>query len=292
MNTIKDIIKIGVVNFRTEWGNKEKNTESMISYCKEAAKQGVNLILFPETALTGYDNDKEHVGNEKMHIKLAENIHGKTTEKFSKIAKEFDMYIVFGMSEKDNSGKVFNSAAIVSPDGEISSYRKIHLPFDEKEWAEKSDEPKTINSKWGKIGITICYDTYCFPELIRYYRAKGARLILNATACPDIPCTMGAAKLSLPAYAFINYVFIASANICGKEIRSHFTGGSCVIGPDETKGNTKVYAGKMFGEEGCDKEGLITCEIDLSLADKNTDIPIFNGDWSPKIYNKMYSEFT
>ena len=48
----------------------------------------------------------------------------------------------------------------------------------------------------------------------------------------------------------------------------------------------------MFGEEGCDKEGLITCEIDLSLADKNTDIPIFNGDWSPKIYNKMYSEFT
>lgn len=288
---MKDKIKIAAVNFETVWGNKEENLKRICSFCQKAGEQNVNLIVFPETALSGYDNDKEHKKEEKMHTLLAETIPGKATDKVAEIAKKYKMYVVFGMPEKFND-KIFNSAAIIYPDGKTDVYRKIHLPFDEKEWADNSDEPKMIESEWGKIGITICYDTYCFPELIRYYRAKGARLILNVTACPDIPCTLGAAKLSLPAYAYINYVFIASSNICGKELRSNFAGGSCIIGPDKSKGDYRVYAGKIFGDKDSDKEDLIIGDIDLSLADKYTDIPIFHGDWSPETYIGLYSEFT
>ena len=287
---MKNIIKIAVVNFQTIWGDKEKNLNEICEYCQKAGEEKVNLIIFPETALSGYDNDKEHSKNEKMHVIMAETIPGKTTERLSYYAKKYGMYIVFGMPELCD-GKVYNSAAIIYPDGKTDSYRKIHLPFDEKEWAEKGSDPKMIESEWGNIGITICYDTYCFPELIRYYRAKGARLVLNVTACPDIPCTLGAAKLSLPAYAYINYVFIASSNLCGEEIRSNFKGGSCIIGPDKSKGDFCVYAGKMFGEKDSDKDDLIIKEIDLSLADKYTDIPIFKEDWQPKLYSKYFSEF-
>ncbi|MCR5260306.1 MAG: carbon-nitrogen hydrolase family protein [Candidatus Gastranaerophilales bacterium] len=283
-------IKIAVVNFKTVWGNKEKNLKSICEYCQKAGEQKTNLIVFPETALTGYDNDKEHQKSEKMHLKLAETIPGKSTEIVSEYAKKYGMYVVFGMAEKSDD-KIYNSAAIIYPDGKCTSYRKLHLPFDEKEWAETGEKPELIDSEFGKIGITICYDTYCFPELIRYYRAKGARLILNVTACPDVPCTMGAAKLTLPAYAYTNYVFIASANLCGKEIRSNFTGGSCIIGPDKSKGGYFVYAGKMFGDKDSEKDDLIIGEIDLSLADKYTDIPIFSGDWNPVLYKKLYSEF-
>lgn len=286
---MKNKIKIAVVNFKTVWGNKEKNLKSICEYCKRAKEKNVKLLLFPETALTGYDNDRENLGRNKMHIRLAETIPGKSTDIISKLAKKFGMYIIFGMPEKDR-GKIYNSAVVIYPDGRCESYRKIHLPFDEKEWAKCGEKPYIIETEWGKIGITICYDTYCFPELIRYYKAKGARLILNVTACPNIPCTLGAAKLSLPAYAYINYLYIASSNICGKEIRSTFDGGSCIIGPDKSKGGYLVYAGKMFGDKDSAKEDLIIGEIDLSLADKYTDIPIFKEDFNPKLYSDLYLE--
>ncbi len=66
----------------------------------------------------------------------------------------------------------------------------------------------------------------------RYYRSRGARLTLNVTACPDAPCTQGSALLAIPAYSYVNYIFIASANLCGTEPANNFIGGSSVVGSD------------------------------------------------------------
>ena len=280
-----DKLNIGVVNFPTSWGNREKNLENIEKYCVEAGEKGVEMLVFPETCLCGYDYDKEH----DIHNKLAETLDGESLSCVKKLAVKYNMHVVLGFAELVDE-TVYNSAAIVFPTGEIDVYRKIHLPFDEKKWAVCGNEPKIFDTKWGKVGVTICYDTYCFPELIRYYRAMGARLVLNVTACPDNACTMGAATLSLPAYSFINYVYIASANLCGQEKYSHFSGGSSVIMPDETKGGVKTVIGTFFGEDGSDKIGLHSGVIDLSLADKNTDIPIFDGDFRAKLYSDLYNK--
>lgn len=282
-----DKLNIGVVNFPTCWGNREKNLENIEKYCVEAGEKGVEMIVFPETCLCGYDFDNE----DDVHEKLAESIDGESVSRVKKLAVKYNMYVVFGFAELVDD-TVYNSAAIVFPSGEADVYRKIHLPFDEKKWAVCGNEPKLFDTKWGKIGVTICYDTYCFPELIRYYRAMGARLVLNVTACPDNACTMGAATLSLPAYSFVNYVYIASANLCGQEKFSHFSGGSCVVMPDETKGGVKTVVGTFFGEDGSDKIGLYSGIIDLSLADKNTDIPIFSGDFRAKLYSDLYNKIS
>ena len=284
---MENIIKLAVVNFHSLWGDVETNLKRLVDYAEEASNQGVNLILFPETCLTGYDNDKENLYNKKMHYKCAQTIQGEAVSKLAEIAKKHSMYIVFGLSERDLDDEtvIYNSAAVIKPNGEALSYRKIHLPFDEKEWAIAGEAPLLVDSEWGKFGVSICYDTYCFPELMRYYRANGARLILNLTACPDIPATMNAATLSLKAYSCINYVFIASSNLCGKDKRSNFKGGSCVIGSDKLQG-WKTYIGHYFGEQSADKEGMFVGKIDLSDADNNTEIPIFNGDWKKGLYKK------
>ena len=282
-----DKLNIGVVNFPTCWGHREKNLENIEKYCVEAGEKGVEMLVFPETCLCGYDFDNE----DDVHKKLAESIDGESVSRVKKLAVKYNMYVVFGFAELVDD-KVYNSAAIVFPSGEADVYRKIHLPFDEKKWAVCGNEPELFDTKWGKIGVTICYDTYCFPELIRYYRAMGARLVLNVTACPDNACTMGAATLSLPAYSFVNYVYIASANLCGQEKFNHFSGGSCVVMPDETKGGVKTVVGTFFGEDGSDKVGLYSGIIDLSLADKNTDIPIFSGDFRAKLYSVLYNKIS
>jgi len=57
--------------------------------------------------LSGYDNDKEHSRNEKMHVLTAETIPGNATDRLSYYAKKYGMYIVFGMPELCE-GKVYN----------------------------------------------------------------------------------------------------------------------------------------------------------------------------------------
>lgn len=292
---MKDIIKIGVVNFESCWGDKEKNLEHILEYCHQAGKQGANLLVFPETALSGYDTDVEHKREEMMHTMLAETIPGPSTEKIAQLAKEYNMYIVFGMPEKADD-TVYNSAAIIEPDGKTTSYRKIHLPFDEASWATPGNDPHLIETPWGPIGISICYDTYCFPELIRYYRAKGARLTLNVTACPDAPCTQGSAILTIPAYSYVNYIYIASANLCGLDKVNHFIGGSSVVGLNESGKGVKSYVGSSFGEKDREIPGLKLGEIDLSLADQYAQIPIFRknekdkSDFRADLYAKLYQE--
>lgn len=291
---MKDILNIAVVNFHAIWGSKEENLKKIIEFAEAAGKRGAEMIVFPETALSGYSDEEGKARNEKMHALAAETIPGPATDRVAEVASKYGMYVFFGMPEKDKNGVVYNSTAIIFPDGRVDSYRKLHLPFAEGNWAVHGDKPKLIDTPWGPVGFTICYDTYCFPEIMRYYRAKGARLNINCTACPDAPCTIGAAAMSVPAYAYINYMFIATANLVGDEDGTHFCGASCVVGPDITRGGAYTYLGKMFKTPDCDRQEMFLGTIDLSAADVNTDIPLFRmkpdtaeADWRPELYEWM-----
>ncbi|MBU5628050.1 carbon-nitrogen hydrolase family protein [Oscillibacter sp. MSJ-2] len=299
----KDIINIAVVNFNALWGNKQQNLSRIIEYTDIAGKNGVEMIVFPETALSGYDDDSAHIDRgEKMHTVLAETIPGPSTDVLTEIAQRYGIYIIFGMPERDlnDAKKIYNSAAILYPDGKVDSYRKLHLPFSEGNWAVRGDYPVMIDTQWGPVGVSICYDTYCFPELIRYYRAKGARLCLNVTACPDSECTRVSARTAIPAYAGINYLFIASANLAGRDRTSWFIGGSNVTGPHRTErgwGEAHTYVGKMFDAANSNTPGIFMGAVDLSIADAGTDTPFFavnpaihEPDFRPAMYKRMYED--
>lgn len=120
---------------------------------------------------------------------------------------------------------------------------------------------------------------------------------MNVTACPDAPCTAGAAKLTIPAYAYINYMYIASANLCGMERNSNFIGGSSVVGPGKSGDGAHTYVGRTFGEEGSTESRLIMGTIDLALADLYAQIPVFRNnpviddmDWRAELYSGLYLE--
>ena len=193
-----------VVNMTGYWGNKEKTKEKMVSYIEEAAKKDVDILVFPETVLSGYgylEPDKDpfyHKFGVSMQVATAETIPGESTNELSTYAKKYGMYIIFGMTEKDADGpmydsmynnklekaeKVYNAAAILYPDGRIDSYRKIHRAGNmERQWTIPGDTPKIIETEWGKIGIDICRDGHFYPELGRYYAAMGCTMFIHPTA--------------------------------------------------------------------------------------------------------------
>lgn len=293
---MKDVIKVSVVNFKTKWGNKEANLSRIEEYIIHAANEKTNLIVFPEMCLTGYDDEVDKIKEEKMQTILAETIPGPSTVRISNLAKENNIIVCFGMPEKDknNSDIIYNSAAIVHEDGRIEGYRKMHLPNPEPNWAIRGDEPMVFDSPWGKIGLSICYDTYKFPELIRYARAKGARLYVNCTACCKETVLPKKVQLQLENYASTNSIFIASANLCGKDKYNYFRGGSSIVGPTMDNLDVVYYAGRGFFDEGSDIQGIFTAIIDLSQVDDNNlfvrNEKLGTPDFRPEIYARMYSE--
>lgn len=295
----QDILTVAVINFKTECGRKEKNLQRMKGFAATAAKKGADMILFPEMCLMGYDYFLDENISIEEKIQNSERKDGPSARAMSEIAKQYNVYIIYGASEAEKDGALYNSAFVSGPDGLIGTYRKIH-PFDaENKWCKKGDTPFLFDTPWGPVGIGICYDTYQFPELMRYYVQKGARLYLNPTAVIEEIPKEGSREAFLRYYAstleygvLCNTIFIASANLTGKDKESYFGGGSCVIGPKITpffETDVTYYA----GDKNNVQETLDLATIDLSLAKRRLcTINEVTGepDYRPEIYRKLYGE--
>lgn len=288
---MKDIMTVSVVNFKVRPKDKASNLLRICGFAEAAARKGSDLILFPEMCLQGYDCyiDPQYPHEEKLA--LAETIHGEACAAVSEITKKYGIYVVFGGAEREGD-ILYNSAFAVGPDGVMGTYRKIH-PFDEENtWCAKGDTPFLIDTPWGPVGIGICYDSYQFPELMRYYAAKGARLYLNPTALVEEKNKTGSRQAFLNYYGVLEYVvrcnsiFLASSNLTGYDQVSYFAGASYIIGPKITAfADTDVacYAGGQNNLEA----GIYSATLDLSLATRQIFVDnAFSGepDYRPELY--------
>lgn len=164
-----------VVTMSAKNKSKSEIQKEMISYIKKAAANDVDLLVFPELG-SGTQGDQ---------TALAESIPGETTALIAKYAKKYGMYVIFGMSEVSKHGNYYDSAAIIDPDGNVDSYRKVILSDSEKSWARHGREAKIISTKWGKIGILIGEDADSQVELARYYASMGCSIIVQPAASSD-----------------------------------------------------------------------------------------------------------
>jgi predicted amidohydrolase len=292
---MKDIITFATINFHTAWAKKEENLDRIKGYITAAAKRGADFIVFPEMALTGYDDEPEKDKKDKMQMREAELISGPSSEEVGEVTKKYGVYAVFGMPELDpmDANTVYNSVAICGPEGVIGSYRKMHLPFPEMHWATKGDKPCVIPTEWGPIGLSICYDTYQFPELMRYEAAKGCRVHINCTA---IARCHGSAqgKATLEASCIANEIYIVSSNIVGVDKYNDFWGGSSIIGPSCSNiMDLHYYAGYPLASDKGREGDMFIATIDLTYAKrsifKNNPLTDNTPDWSPKKYINMFN---
>lgn len=235
-------ITIATVCMHVEY-DKKKNLEKYFEYIDEAAEKGAKLIVFPETSLQGYlDNLSEyHLDNVKYQHENAEPVpNGESTLALIKKAREKNMYIIWGMVEKDASqlGKIYNTAVLVGPDGYVGKYRKVHLPMDEAHLFYPGNEINVFDTSIGKIGMLICYDKD-YPETARILAAKGAELIIMPTAWsldgsseePETNYSVFVYDLLDKTRAVENQVFFISANQVGRTGDIHYFGRSRIVDP-------------------------------------------------------------
>lgn len=292
---MKHIITVSAVTFNAKWGKKDLNLSRILGYTEAAAKRGTDFIVFPEMALTGYDDEIDKPKPEKMQTLEAELIPGPSSEAVAAITKKYGIYAVFGMPERDSLDPsiIYNSVAICGPDGSIRSYRKMHLPYPEPHWATRGDHPCVIETEWGPIGISICYDSYHFPEMIRYEGARGARMHINCTALAQCH-GRSQGTTTLECHVIENQMYIVSANLGGKDLYNDFWGGSSIMGPSRNTWEVHYYAGYPFTHPKALESDMVTATIDLTLATR--DIfranPLIDGkaDFRPDKYIEMFKE--
>lgn len=242
-------VRIGIAQMGSG-ENKAKNLEVAKEMVISAAEKGAELVLLPE--LFGY---LPPTINRKRYWQNAEDINGQTITMLSKIAKEKGLAIIAGSIIEKSKYELFNTSFLIAPDGELFSYRKVHLfkfgAINESSVFSEGTKPSVAEFRGKKIGLTICFDLR-FPEIYRAEMLIGAELISNVAAFLEKTGRAHWMTL-LKARAIENQVFVLAANQAkGEGEGPVYFGNSCVIDP----------WGKSVAKAGQHEE-LLMADVDL-----------------------------
>ena len=261
-------LKVAAVQMKSG-EDKEKNLTQAKKLIQTAIKKNVNFIALPEVF--------NYRGNINEASKMAETIPGYSSNFISALAKKYSVWILIGSmmearesenqkTRKSENKKPFNTSVLINPKGEIvAKYRKMHL-FDIKlkgqEILESSrnqagKEPKLVEIKKIKVGLSICYDLR-FPELYRHYSQKGAKILCIPSSFTK-PTGEAHWHTLIRARAIENLSYVIAPNQSG-------TGTSGI----KTYGHSLIVDpwGKVLAEGPPDKEAVIFAELDFSYLDK------------------------
>ena len=125
------------------------------------------LIHFGEIILGWFHKKDESVA---YHQRIAEPIPGETTRFVGELAKRYNTYISFGLSERGD-GKLHNAQVLVDPDGNIQA---VHRKFvmRSKAFAPGERILTTANVDGMKVALVICADARSWQLLRAIRRAK------------------------------------------------------------------------------------------------------------------------
>jgi N-carbamoylputrescine amidase len=250
----------------------ENNLKKCLSWVRDAANQGAEVISLPELYSSHYFCQSEDVDN----FALAEPLYSTSFIAFSALAKELGVVIIVPFFEKRMAGIYHNSAYIINTDGsEAGLYRKMHIPDDphfyEKFYFTPGDLGfKAFPTNKGKIGTLICWDQW-YPEAARLTALQGADVLFYPTAIGWHPLEKdeygenqhGAWMNVMKGHAVANGVYVAAANRIGLEqyiegtAGIQFWGSSFIAGPQ----------GEILAQASHDKEEILIAEVDLDLQE-------------------------
>ena len=152
----------------------EKNIETAEGVL--AHSTGTDLAIFPELFLGGYTTS----GVEE----LALDLEGPEVGEMSRLARENDTAVIFGLHELVSDG-VANSAVCLDRRGNpAGTYRKTHLFDEERRVFVAGDELLIVDLEGIETGLMICFDVE-FPEVARALATAGANLLVTISANMD-----------------------------------------------------------------------------------------------------------
>ncbi|MDY6911714.1 MAG: NAD+ synthase, partial [Chloroflexota bacterium] len=240
-------MRVGLAQINCTVGDLEGNTTKILRYIEEAKKMQVDLVCFPEMALTGYPPEDLLLKPEFVKANI---------EKLYHIVQNSEgITIVTGLVDYQND--LYNAAAIAS-DGKLRSiYHKTYLPnygvFDENRYFQIGTQDPIFVVNGITIGVNVCEDIW-YPGGPTLFQANaGAEVIINISASPYRAGRRNFRERMLATRASDDAVILAYVNMIGGQDELIFEGGSMVF-----DGRGEIIArGNQFEED------LLVVDLDI-----------------------------
>ena len=251
------LLRVAALQTRPVFGDVEGNARRALALADTVTPRAA-LYVLPELALSGYT----FVSQAEARA-LAETPDARREAAAPGLsavatwAKSRGAHVVIGFPERAAGGRLYNSAALIGPDGRVKDvYRKLHLFDAEKRWFAPGDRaPRVSRVGPARIGMLVCYD-WRFPEIARVLALAGADLIAH----PSNLVVPALAQQAMPVRALENRVYAVTANRVGAEARPGvtltFTGRSQIV---DVNGGILVAAGARGTK-------ALVAELDLARA--------------------------
>jgi predicted amidohydrolase len=239
----------------------DRGVAKVVGIIDAAARDGVQLLVFPDACLGGYLGDLRSPDLDDQPPALDPD----GPEIAAVIAAAGPMTVCVGYAEEAIGGR-YNAAICVTGDGVLGHHRKVHQPAGESLAYLAGDAFAAFDTPVGRLGMLIDYDK-TFPESARALALDGAQIIAALSAWPAsvtdrasrLPADRQARLFDLYdcARAAENQVVVVSSNQTGVMGALRFLGQAKVVGP----------GGDVLANTGS-KGGLakVTVDVDTEIA--------------------------
>jgi NAD+ synthase (glutamine-hydrolysing) len=231
-------------------GDLDGNAEKIRAGIERARSAGIQLVLFPELALTGYPPEDLLI---KTHFlrRAAERL-----EEVAEAAEDVVALVGYPQLRDD----VYNACAVLS-DGRVQAvYRKTYLPnygvFDEQRYFQQGSEPALIEVDGVPVGLTICEDIWQPGPPATSEALAGAQVIANISASPYHAGKGHEREQMLAQRARDNVAAVVFCNLVGGQDELVFDGHSVAIDQD----------GEIVARAPQFEEAFTVCTLDLGAV--------------------------
>ncbi len=268
----------------------EEGVELTRQKALEAAADGAELIVFPETWIPGYpawlDLSRDaalwdHAPVKAVFARIAENsisIPGPAFDQLAAAAREASATIVLGISERvgrgAGRGTLYNSLITIGPDGRLlNHHRKLMPTYTERlVWGAGDVEGlRAVDTPAGRVSALVCWEHW-MPLARQALHESGEDVHVAVW-----PTVHDLHQVASRQYAFEGRCFVLAsgalmrASSLPPELEPHpervtgpdqwvLRGGSAIIGPD----------GKYMVEPVYDEARIVLAELDLRRASEES----------------------
>src|SRR5947209_19618309 len=177
--------------------DRERTLDRLEERAAEAARNGAELVVFPETfvpvypssrwakAFAGWQND----GAKETFARLAQNsvaVGSAAEQRLAACARELGIWLVTGVNEvePERPGTIYNALLYHAPDGSLALHHRKLVPTNHERliWGQGDGRGlDAVETGFGRVGGLICWENYMPLARFALYEA-GVEIYVASTA--------------------------------------------------------------------------------------------------------------
>ncbi len=255
-------LRVGAAQVDTRLSQGEANVQKHLEFIEQARARGIDLLLFPETSLTGFPH--RPAAPEVTVYKNACTARSHVLQRLAYAAG--DMTVVCGFVEEAPAAQYYNASAVVRAGQILYLHRKVNLAtYGNLEEGKYFAQGRHVNAfplvedLWS-VAVLTCADAWN-PALVHLAALQHTTLLLVPINSAEDAVS---SEFSNPAgwdlvsrfYAMIYGMPLVLANRVGTEAGLRFWGGSRIVNP----------FGNVLAEAPRDEEALIEADIEYDAV--------------------------